>query len=78
MAKLIGEFQFEGSIGNLSAYKRKDSDKIILRTKGGPSKRRIKTAPEFAVVRLYNLEWNGSICLNEVIALMPLIKFFEK
>lgn len=67
MAKLIGEFQFEGSIGNLSAYKRKDSDKIILRTKGGPSKRRIKTAPEFAVVRLYNLEWNGCAKMSAAI-----------
>jgi len=35
MARITSVLQFEGSVGELSAYKQKGSDKIILRTKGG-------------------------------------------
>ena len=51
MAILDGHIQFTGRLGNLSAYRMKGSDKIILRAKGGPSGDKIRKAPEFARVR---------------------------
>ena len=59
MAKLEPGFGFTGSLHNLSAYKRKDMEKIILRTKGGPSKRKIKTLPSFDLTRRNNKEFGG-------------------
>jgi hypothetical protein len=47
MATMNSDFSLQGGFGNLSAYKRKGSDKIIVRTKGGGSKHKIKTNAEF-------------------------------
>jgi hypothetical protein len=57
MAKLTSLIEFTGSLGNLSAYKRKDIDKPIIRTKGGASKEQIKTAPAFENTRRINKEF---------------------
>ena len=54
MANLTGNFSFTGSISNLSAYKRRDLDKVILRTKGGARKEKIKKDPAFALTRKHN------------------------
>lgn len=59
MGKLNNDFTFTGSVGNLTAYKRWDSDKIILRQKGGPSKKKIKTSPSCQRVRENNVEFGG-------------------
>ena len=59
MAKQEPGFGFTGSLHNISAYKRKDMDMIILRTKGGPSKRMIKSHPSFDVTRRNNKEFGG-------------------
>jgi len=59
MAKLTGNFDFTGTLGNISAYTRRGSDKIILRLKGGPSKKKIKTHPRFEPVRNNNMEFGG-------------------
>jgi hypothetical protein len=59
MAKLLPNFMFVGSMANVSAYRRKDSEKIILRTKGGPSKQKIKTSPKFEETRKNNKEFGG-------------------
>ena len=59
MANLTGNFSFTGSISNLSAYKRRDLDKVILRTKGGARKEKIKKDPAFALTRKHNTEWKG-------------------
>ena len=60
MAKLPkGGFEFTGSIGNLSAYKRIDMDRTIIRTKGGPSKEKIRRQPSFDVTRRNNSEFGG-------------------
>jgi len=60
MARLKGNIPFTGSLGNLSAYTRKGSNAIILRTKGGASKEKIKKAPEFANTRKVNTEFGGA------------------
>jgi hypothetical protein len=60
MAKLEpGAIQFTGSIQNISAYKRYDSDRIILRTKGGPTKEQVDTLPAFEPTRKINKEFGG-------------------
>jgi hypothetical protein len=58
MAELKG-IPFIGSLGTLSAYKRKDSDKIILRGKGGPSKEQIKNGAQFELTRHNISEFGG-------------------
>src|SRR6186997_3219130 len=58
MAELTG-FGFTGTLGNLSAYKMKGSDKIIIRTKGGASKEKIKKSQRFVNTRRNNAEFGG-------------------
>lgn len=59
MATLQPGFTFTGTLGNMSAYRMQGSDKIILRTKGGPSKHKIKTSPTFERTRENNSEFGG-------------------
>jgi hypothetical protein len=59
MAFLHDSIQFTGSINGLSAYKMRGSDKIILRTPGGASKRQIQKSPAFEATRKLNNEWKG-------------------
>ncbi len=59
MAQALPGFAFIGSLGHLSAYKMRGSDKIILRSKGGASKQKIKTSPSFDLTRKINAEFGG-------------------
>jgi hypothetical protein len=59
MAKLNGNFGFLGPLGNLSVYKRRDMPDPIMRTKGGPTKKQIKTSPRFEHTRRLNTEFGG-------------------
>lgn len=58
MAELKG-IPFIGSLGTLSAYKRKDSDKTFLRGKGGPSREKIMNDPQFELTRHNISEFGG-------------------
>lgn len=59
MAEMTPGFSLIGSISNLSAYKRRGSDKIIIRTKGGPSKEQMNRSPSFEKTRKNNKEFGG-------------------
>lgn len=59
MAKLEGSIQLTGSIQNLSFYKMRGTDKIIIRRKGGPSKKQVKNAKNFENTRRNNMEFGG-------------------
>lgn len=59
MGQLQSNFDFTGKLGNISAYKRRDSDKIILRTKGGPTWNQMKTHPNFKRARQNSSEFGG-------------------
>ena len=59
MATIKGPVQLEGGVGGMSFYTRRGSDKIIVRTKGGPSKQAIKNSPGFENLRLNQKEWIG-------------------
>ena len=60
MPKLIGPITYTGTFNNMTAYKMRGSDKIILRMKGGASKEQIKNSTCFAQVRKNNAEFGAS------------------
>lgn len=57
MAIIKNALQFTGSLGNITAYTMRGSDKIIIRTKGGASGKKIKTSPKFQRTRENNAEF---------------------
>jgi hypothetical protein len=59
MAQLESNFDFTGKLGNISAYKSRGSEKIILRTKGGPTTHQFKTSQHYAKARRNNAEFGG-------------------
>lgn len=59
MANLTGDFGFTGKLGNISAYRLKGTGEIILRTKGGATRQKIRTSPKFENTRKINIEWDG-------------------
>lgn len=59
MAILKEGFEFIGSIGGLSAYKMKGSDKIIIRRKGGPKKEQVLKSENFERTRQNIAEFIG-------------------
>jgi hypothetical protein len=59
MGKLEPQGGYTGSVGKISVYKVRGSDKPIVRTKGGPTKRMIKTRDSFAATRRNNMEFGG-------------------
>ena len=73
MAKLNPNFSFTGSLGNLSAYPMKGVEGIVVRTKGGATKEKIKTSPKFERTRELNAEFGGRATASQWImhALWP-------
>lgn len=61
MATLENDFDFTGSIGKMSAYRMKGTDKIILRKKGGPTKKQVRQGLNFSHTRLNNMEFAGAV-----------------
>ncbi len=61
MAFLHGAHIYTGPVGDTSAYKMRGVDKIILRSKGGASRERIKNHPNFDLTRRNNEEWKAYI-----------------
>jgi hypothetical protein len=59
MATLEEGIAFTGSLGQLTAYRIKGSDKIILRKKGGPKKKQVLTSKAFARTRENMNEFYG-------------------
>jgi hypothetical protein len=71
MAQLIGNIQITGSLSNLSFYKMRGSDKIIVRKKGGPTSKQVKKSPKFESTRRNNKEFGGrakaTSCIKEIL-----------
>ena len=59
MAKASFNFPFNNNLGDMSIYKMRGIEKYILRMKGGATKKKIKLAPEFETLRLFNHEFGG-------------------
>jgi len=60
MSIVKGFMQMTGSIKGVSFYTRRGSDKVIMRTKGGPKKTRIESSPKFEKSRKNQCEFGGS------------------
>ena len=61
MAVVKGPFNIQGSVKGVTFYTRTDSDKVIMRTKGGPSKGRIAKGAEFEKLRSHQQEWSACV-----------------
>jgi hypothetical protein len=74
MAKMNSDFSLSGRLGNISIYKMKGVDKPVARTPGGPTKKQIKTAPQFESTRRINAEFGGRSASSSAImkAIFPL------
>ena len=64
MATVKGPFQINGGVQEYSYYSMKGSDKVFMRTKGGPSKERMKEGPEFELVRRHQSEWAACVLFS--------------
>jgi len=64
MARVKGALQITGGIKGVSFYTMKGCDTIFMRTKGGPSKRRMKTGKEFELVRKHQVEWGACVLFS--------------
>lgn len=51
MARIISGFEFTGKLGNISAYRLKDSGIIVMRTTGGASRKKVLKDPAYARTR---------------------------
>lgn len=65
MATAKGIFKMSGAFGTASCYSLPGSDQMIIRTKGGPSKRRMKVGPEFEMVRKHQKEWKACVIFSQ-------------
>jgi len=70
MAKLGANFDFTGSIGNISAYKMRGVEGTVLRKKGGASKEKVKTSPGMEGTRRGNSEFGGRAAAGKWIRTM--------
>lgn len=59
MAKMEDGFSFTGSLGPVSAYRMRGHDKIIIRTRGGASREKIRKSAAFVNTRRNNSEFGG-------------------
>ncbi len=67
MAKLNGPLEIAGKLKDISIYKSRTSDKMIVRTKGGATKEQIRRDPAFAITRSINSEWSGATQLGSIV-----------
>ncbi len=59
MAILANGSGYTGSLGDMSAYRMQGVDRIVLRTKGGASRDKIRNHPSFVRTRENNQEWKA-------------------
>ena len=65
MATAKGIFKMSGAFGTASCYSLPGSDQMIIRTKGGPTARRMKVGPEFETVRKHQKEWRACVKFSQ-------------
>ncbi|MBT1707318.1 hypothetical protein KK062_03750 [Fulvivirgaceae bacterium PWU5] len=66
----LEELKITGSLGNLSFYKMRGVDKIVVRRKGGAPKEYVKKSPTFKVPRLYMREFGGCSKMGKEVRFM--------
>ena len=78
MARQSGGLKLEGTIGNIIFYKR--NGKYFARQKGGVSKKRFRSAPEFEGSRQAGKEFGRASAISGILrrSLFPVLKGIEK
>jgi hypothetical protein len=66
----LEELKITGSLGNLSFYKMRGVDKIVVRQKGGAPKEYVKNSPTFKVPRLNMSEFGGCSKMGKEVRFM--------
>jgi hypothetical protein len=66
----LEELKITGSIGNLSFYKMRGVDGIVVRQKGGAPREYVKNSPTFKVPRLYMSEFGGCSKMGKEVRFM--------
>jgi hypothetical protein len=66
----LEELKITGSLGNLSFYKMRGVDKIVVRKKGGAPREYVKKSPTFKVPRLYMREFGGCSKMGKEVRFM--------
>jgi hypothetical protein len=66
----LEELKITGSLGNLSFYKMRGVDKIVVRQKGGAPREYVKNSPTFNVPRLYMSEFGGCSKMGKEVRFM--------
>jgi hypothetical protein len=66
----LEDLNITGSISNLSFYRMRGVDRIVVRTKGGPSKENVKNSPAFAKARLFMSEFGGCSKMGKEVRFM--------
>jgi hypothetical protein len=66
----LEELKITGSLGNLSFYKMRGVDKIVVRQKGGAPKEYVKNSPTFKLPRLYMSEFGGCSKMGKEVRFM--------
>ncbi|MDD4969953.1 MAG: hypothetical protein PHT07_11045 [Paludibacter sp.] len=61
MAIIKNGLKMAGSIQGVSYFTRVGSDKVIARSKGGPTARRMKVGDEFKNTRKHQMEWKACV-----------------
>lgn len=64
MATVKGPFEIAGSIKGVSFYTQRGSEKVIMRSKGGPDKEKITNSPKFEKLRMNQQEWSGCVKMS--------------
>jgi hypothetical protein len=78
MGKFHPSAGYTGTVGNVSIYTVRGSDKPVVRTKGGPTKRQIKTKASFATTRKNNMEFGGRARIaGQVMDALRLFKYLS-
>lgn len=67
MARVKGMQKIVGGLANASFYTIQGGDQVYVRMKGGPSKRAIKTKPQFEKLRRNNNEWKGCTMMGKML-----------
>src|SRR5687768_1251332 len=80
MAFLKSDFEFTGSIGNVSAYKLPGVDGTVLRLKGGADKKKILSAASFELTRQNAAEFGacgkmGGSIRRSMLPMIPLADY---
>src|SRR5262245_57370077 len=78
MGKFEAPMSYTGTVSNISIYKVRGSDKPIVRTKGGPTKRQIQTKKSFATTRKNNMEFGGrAVIVRQVMSALRPFKYMS-